>query len=64
MRLVTGEFHHHNTQELFSSTMDFIVYSLLIFSIFFPPSVQASKLKLEFCSRFFRIQMSFLIRNE
>lgn len=44
---LTGELPHHATQELFSSTMDFIIYVFLIFFIFFSHSVQASKLKLD-----------------
>lgn len=59
-KVLTGEFPHPGTQELFSSTMDFIIYILLIFSFCPHLSVQASKLKLdEFYSRFFKIQTSF-----
>lgn len=43
-KALTGEFPYQDTQRLFSSTLDYIIY-FSIFSIFFSPSVQASKLK-------------------
>lgn len=51
MRLLTGEFPHHGTQELrlLSSTLDFVIY-IFCFFFFFPSPVWVSELELDrFC---------------